>query len=79
MSVPAKEPKGKPSAATKSVAAQVKLSAATKSDADKPKSSNTTSAAEKAKGVGKPPTQQWKAKKPPSIIIGSVECIYPLL
>ncbi|KAI3774009.1 hypothetical protein L1987_48551 [Smallanthus sonchifolius] len=71
-----KEQKGKPSAATKSAAAQVKRSAVSKSDADKP---NTKSAAEKAKRAGKPPTQHWKAKKPPSIIIGSVECIYPLM
>ncbi|KAI3819689.1 hypothetical protein L1987_13537 [Smallanthus sonchifolius] len=71
-----KEQKGKPSAATKSAAAQVKRSAVSKSDADKP---NTKSAAEKAKRAGKPPTQHWKAKKPPSIIISSVECIYPLM
>ncbi|KAI3712488.1 hypothetical protein L1987_71045 [Smallanthus sonchifolius] len=74
-----KQPKGKPSVATKSAAAQVKLSAATKYAAVKPKSSDATSATEKAKRAGKPPTQQWKAKKPPSIIIGSVECVYPLL
>ncbi|KAI3815698.1 hypothetical protein L1987_15377 [Smallanthus sonchifolius] len=74
-----KQPKGKPSVATKSAAAQVKLSAATKSVAVKPKSLDTTSAVEKAKRARKPPTQQWKAKKPPSIIIGSVECVYPLL
>ncbi|KAI3808130.1 hypothetical protein L1987_24073 [Smallanthus sonchifolius] len=51
-----KQPKRKPSAATKSAAAQVKPSAATKSTADKLKSSDTTSAAEKTKRVGKPPT-----------------------
>ncbi|KAI3802017.1 hypothetical protein L1987_30139 [Smallanthus sonchifolius] len=73
-----KQPKGKPSAA-KSAAAQVKPSAVTKSAVDKSKSSDAASAAEKAKRAGKPPTQQWKAKKPPSIIIGSVECVYSLL
>ncbi|KAI3827899.1 hypothetical protein L1987_01988 [Smallanthus sonchifolius] len=65
-----KEQKGKPLAATKSAATQVKQSAVSKSAADKP---NTKSAAEKAKRAGRPPTQQWKAKKPPSIIIGSVD------
>ncbi|KAI3775700.1 hypothetical protein L1987_45449 [Smallanthus sonchifolius] len=73
-----KQPKGKPSAA-KSGAAHVKPSAATKYASDQSKPSDVASAAEKAKRAGKPPTQQWKAKKPPSIIIGSVECVDPLL
>ncbi|KAI3725324.1 hypothetical protein L1987_65108 [Smallanthus sonchifolius] len=73
-----KKPKGKPSAA-KSGAAQVKPSAATKSASDQSTSSDAAYAAEMTKRAGKPPTQQWKAKKPPSIIIGSVECVYPLL
>ncbi|KAI3732649.1 hypothetical protein L1987_63856 [Smallanthus sonchifolius] len=69
-----KKPKDKPSATTKSAAAQVKPSAATKSATDKPKSSVATSAADRSKKSGKPPPQQWKAKIPPSIIIGSIEC-----
>ncbi|KAI3774243.1 hypothetical protein L1987_48790 [Smallanthus sonchifolius] len=73
-----KQSKGRPSAA-KSGAAQVKPSAATKSASDQSKPSNAASTAEKAKRAGKSPTQQWKEKKPPSIIIGSVECVYPLL
>ncbi|KAI3742696.1 hypothetical protein L1987_60389 [Smallanthus sonchifolius] len=64
------------SASTKIAAAQVKPSASTKSAADKPKSSVATSAADKEKRAGKPPILHWKAKIPPRITIGSVECTH---
>ncbi|KAI3795382.1 hypothetical protein L1987_38034 [Smallanthus sonchifolius] len=67
----------KPSAANKTVVDQVRL----KQPKEKPSSATkissvATSAADKAKRAGKPPIQHWKAKIPPRIIIGSVECTH---
>ncbi|KAI3813247.1 hypothetical protein L1987_17966 [Smallanthus sonchifolius] len=70
--------KPKPSAATKSAADKLKSSAA-KSTADKanPSAAKARSAADREKKIGKPPSQQWKAKIsafiPPRIIIDK-EC-----
>ncbi|KAI3744904.1 hypothetical protein L1987_58000 [Smallanthus sonchifolius] len=66
--------KAKPSVAINLAAAPVKPSAATKSVADKSESSVAKTSADRIKKTGKPPTQQWKAKTPPSIIIGSIDC-----